>query len=661
MNFVSPQFLWALSALSIPIIIHLFNFRRTKRVFFSNTRLLRQVKQETTQKRNIKRYLILASRLLFLLFLVLAFAQPFLPAKEQMTTGKNSVIYLDNSFSMSGQVAEKTRALDAGMEYVRKIVELFPADTRYRLVTNDFAPFSNSFKAKAEILDLLAQLRLSPTSRTFDEVRKRIGADLTRADIFWISDFQKSTWGAENVLLGDTLSQWHLIPVSLGRPTNVFVDSVYLESPFVISGEKNIIKAKLHNTGSRKVDGLIVKLTINNIQSATVAAVLEPESFAEVAFDLTSGLKELNEARVTFNDFPVNFDNEFYFTLNLKEKINVAEIKPDAGPTYIDKVFGNSKFFTLHSFQLSNVNYSLLDEADLVVVNGINRLDPALVSALERYQKNFGSLLFIPGEQPDLSSYKTFLRNPALKIAEPTELTELEKPDFKNPFFENVFEDRTSLLTMPKARKFLDWGGDPSAVLKFKNGQPFLSQNGKTFLLTTPLKKEFTDFYNQAIFVPVMYRLAASGKKNESKLYYTLKENLIAVRADSLTGEEPVHLVGDDEIIPSQRRVSDLIYLEIPKFAIGPGFYHVINRRDTLDLIAFNLEKKESLLDHYSGEEIKAMLGGGKNISLFQPSSADAFSNEIKERYLGTPLWKYALALALLFLLAEVLLIRFLK
>ena len=121
MNFAFPSFLWALSALSIPIIIHLFNFRRTTRIFFSNTRFLRQVRQETTQKRKLKQYLVLASRLLFLFFLVMAFAQPFLPAQEQMTSGREVTIYLDNSYSMLSLVGEKTRALDAGIRFSKEI------------------------------------------------------------------------------------------------------------------------------------------------------------------------------------------------------------------------------------------------------------------------------------------------------------------------------------------------------------------------------------------------------------------------------------------------------------------------------------------------------------------------------------------------------------
>jgi len=58
---------------------------------------------------------------------------------------------------------------------------------------------------------------------------------------------------------------------------------------------------------------------------------------------------------------------------------------------------------------------------------------------------------------------------------------------------------------------------------------------------------------------------------------------------------------------------------------------------------------------------MKALLGAGDNITIFKVGAQEAFSNEIKERYLGTPLWKYALVLAMFFLLMEILLIRFLK
>jgi len=658
MNFIFPQFLWALSALCIPIIIHLFNFRKTMRVYFSNTRFLKQVKEETTQKRKLKQYLILASRLLFLFFLVMAFAQPFLPAREQMTTGKNMVIYLDNSYSMSAQVEGKLRALDAGIGFAKEIVNLFPGDTRYKLITNDFAPFSNSFKSKTEIEDLLSQTKMSSISRSFDEVNNRIG-DLGGSDIFWISDFQKTTFDRSRQPL-DSANQFHMIPLTFNQSANVFVDTVYLENPFSIGGEKNSISLKLKNTGTVKKEGLITKLSINGIQSATAAVDIEANSVVETHFDLSSGLVGLNEATISFSDFPISFDNEFFLTLNFSTKINVVEIRSKSTSNFVQRVYGNSNLFNFKSIDKDNVDYSVLAVADLVVLNGLNKIDAGLSSALtsrgERVQ-----VLLIMGADPDIVSYQKLVKLPLLKPELSKEQIELDKPDFQNPFFANVFEEKSVTLAMPKASRILEWGNDRAAILKFKSGLPFLSRNGNVFILACPLEKEFTDLYNQALFVPIMYRIAASGKRRENRAYYQTSESLISLRADSLVGEEPVKLIGHHEIIPAQRKINDQVIMEVPKFAIAPGFYNATFKQDTLDLLAFNLDKAESVLDQHNGEEIKQLLGGGKNISLFQASSTEAFSNAIKERYLGTPLWKYAIVLALFFLLAEVLLIRFLK
>ena len=80
MNFLYPAFLFGLFSLAVPVIIHLFNFRKYKKVYFTNVRFLKELKQESESKSKLKNYLILASRLLALTCLVLAFAQPFIPA-----------------------------------------------------------------------------------------------------------------------------------------------------------------------------------------------------------------------------------------------------------------------------------------------------------------------------------------------------------------------------------------------------------------------------------------------------------------------------------------------------------------------------------------------------------------------------------------------------
>lgn len=664
MSFLYPGFLWALWALAIPIIIHLFNFRKTTRVYFSNTRFLRQVKEVTTAKRKLKHYLILASRLLFLFFLVIVFAQPMIPAREQLGAHRNIVLYLDNSLSMSAQLADNTRALDAAVTFAREIVALFPPDTRYKLITNDFASFSNTYKTRPEVSDLLTQVRLSPVTRRAAEVLARIRQDshMAEQEVFWISDFQQSTFGSVDDR-ADTTIRWHLVPLSPEMSNNIFIDSAYLDNPFAVGMERNSLRIRVRNDGKKEVDQLVLKLSVNNIQAATASVSIPAGGVQETSFDLTTGLTGFNKAHVSFNDFPVSFDNDFYLALNFTDKIRVLEIKPSAQPTPVERVFGNRTLFSYGGYPVGNVNYSRLDEADLVVVNGIDVIDEALSLALHEYMNNAGTLLFIPGTSPDVNSYRRLLGMPVTQVDQ-KEQQELDRPDFNNPFFENVFEERSPSITMPAARKLLEWGSDRSAILKFRNDQPFLSmfqQSGKVYVLASPLDEAYTTLAGNALFVPVMYKLASSSKTNASRLYYTLQENFITLQVDSLAGEESLRLAGEQEIIPSQRKAGDKVLLDLPRFSMTQGFYHVMMNRDTIDLLAFDLDKAESMMARYTTEDVKSQLGNGDHITVFEAGNTGAFSNEIKARYLGKPLWKYALMFALFFLLAEVLLIRFLK
>lgn len=666
MTFLYPSFFWALGVLSIPIIIHLFNFRKTTRVYFSNNRFLKKVKENTTAKRKLKHYLILLSRLLFLFFLVAAFCQPMLPAKEDHVDHHNVIFYLDNSQSMSAPLRDRTRGLDAGISFINRIVETFPPDARYKLVTNDFAPFSNSFKTRAEIQELLSTVRLSPVTRTIQEVREKLVHDqeAREPEVFWISDFQKSTAGPVAPMAGDSLFQWHLVPIQFEDFSNVFVDTVYLDNPFASSGERNVLRAKVRNDGKEDVEQLNVKLAINGVQAGAVIIKVPAGGIGEAVFDLTMRLSGLNRASITFNDFPVSFDNEFFFSLNYNEKIRIVEIRQSDGATPVEKVFGNQQIFNHKAFSKSNFNYSLLNEADLVVINGLDVIDQSLQAALHDYLNKDGVLFIIPGDGMDAAGLRTFLQLPAIERVGTRSMQELDKPDYANPFFENVFEERSNAMIMPKAMPVVGWGADRSAILHLKNGAPFLSrftQNGTVYLLASPLEAGYTDFYNHALFVPVMYRMAASSKRGEQKLYYTLNQSLLTLRLDSLPGEEQLRLVSNEEIIPSQRKIGQQVVLDLPRHTLKTGFYKVVAAGDTVELLAFNPDSRESLMEQYGPDVATSFFGGGDNVRIFEASDSETFSNEIKERYLGTPLWKYAVMLALLFLVAEVLLIRFMR
>src|SRR5690606_14101822 len=121
MNLLYQQFLYGLIAIAIPIIVHLFNFRRTRKVYFSNNRFLQDIKESNSSRLRLKHLLVLLCRILFIAFLVLAFAQPYISSDNTLIPGDHVKIYVDNSFSMSNQTEDVVPALDQALVFAEQI------------------------------------------------------------------------------------------------------------------------------------------------------------------------------------------------------------------------------------------------------------------------------------------------------------------------------------------------------------------------------------------------------------------------------------------------------------------------------------------------------------------------------------------------------------
>lgn len=664
MNFLYPQFLYALFALSIPIIIHLFNFRKTKKVYFSNTRFLQKVKEASSSKRKLKHYLILASRLLMLFFLVIAFAQPFIPSEEQASAQGKALIYLDNSLSMNNEVDDDVSAFDEALQYVNALTELYPTSVEYKILTNDFNTYSGIYQNKKDVSELTTELRMTGVSRSFDEIKERLTLQQNEGsyDVYWISDFQSSTAGNEEEILFDSLYSVNLVPMNFTSVNNVFVDSLYLDNPFLIGDEKLKLNVILRNIGTEEVNDLIVKVYVDEVQSATASVNIKPNDVVTATFDLAFNIEGNNQCRISFEEFPVTFDNDFYFTINGSQKIDVLEIKSNPEVTHIQNVFGNEELFNLKSINFSNLDYSLIPEADLVVVNGLESIDPSLAVVLNEYLSEYGNIIFIPAASPDIASYRQMSGLGNISPMDSTAKTALETPDFSDPFFENVFEETNKSFAMPEAAGVVQWGRDRTALLKYKNGMPFLSRmrtNGNLYILGSPLSSKYTSLQAHAIFVPVMYRIAAQSASKESKLYYYTDDPRVSFKTDTLITDNVFKLRrGEEEIIPAQRVTGNNVFMEVPKFTIGAGFYDLMFEGRKITTLAFNVSPAESDLRQYTTADLKKIFKG--KVEVFEVQDRDGFERSVERKYIGQPLWKYAIIIVLVFLLMEVLLIRFL-
>ncbi|MCF0052330.1 BatA domain-containing protein [Dyadobacter sp. LJ53] len=686
MGFLFPSFLWGLLAVSVPIAIHIFNFRRTKKVYFTNVAFLKAVETKTRSVRQVKHWLVLAARILAIVCLALAFAQPFLPAENNQAVGRKGItsLYLDNSLSMESELNSK-RYLDIATARLSDLLGLFRNETSLQLVTNDFAAQEQGLYASEKLRDRLTTIGLSNTPRTFEQVYKRQENLMSRHQqagknqLFWFSDFQKSTSGDLTGLKTDTTNQLFLVPVQAAAEKNVFVDSAWLNTPFIRELQNNILFVKVSNSGSEAARNVVLKLNLDNTQASTASVNVPANGSATAKFNFNLKGKGYKKGQITFDDFPVTFDNNYYFVLNASPLIRVLHIYGQKSPgNYIENVYANDSLFSLQSYSANNVDPGLIKNTDLVVLEGVTSLSGSLPQDLQELIRNGGSVTVIPPAAPNTESYNGFLSRIGVNGLTGTQNGDpvpvaLAAPDRNNPFFSDVFEEsvRQELnLNLPSASPVWSWANAGQMVLALRNGQTYLNQvtsgTGKVYLFAAPLNPEYGNIAQHAIFVPIMYKIAASSVRAQ-RTSFKFDENPISLNVEKAQPNTVYKLRRNKtEVIPVQRIAGNQLLLEIPQGdqlgeGLDAGYFELIKDNKLEQIIALNHNNAESKLQYYSPDELRTIFAGQKNIQIFDRIDDDAFSTAFQQQNMGTNLWKYFLYAALFFLLVEIALIRFLK
>lgn len=692
MQFLYPFFLWGLLAAAIPLIIHLFNFRRTKKVYFTNVAFLRAVDTTTSSFRQLKHLLILATRMAFIIALVLAFAQPFFPSKTGVgvKVGGISSLYIDNSLSMQNELDKKSY-LDKAITKVEELLLSFPQGSRLQLITNDFSAEEHATGNSQQIKERTTSIKFTNSPRTLEQVLNRQKNLVTKHNsqggnqYIWFSDFQKSTVGNLSKLSLDTNSKLFLVPVQSKAIQNIFVDSVWLNTPFVREMQVNQLSVKIFNAGEKSVENLPVKLLIDGVQVSSTIATIGEKSSTVTTFSFNIQGKGFKKANISFEDTPVTFDNDYFFVLNVAPKIKVLHLSGlNTSDKYLPAVFGNDSVFVYQNYSASNIDIGLFKTVDLIVLDGLQSINGTMRTALEDFVKTGGSLMVIPNQSPDLSSYNSFLgtfniRNVQMNNISATTSTPLAEPIKNSSFFVDIFDNSTQkeMIQMPAQQAVVSWQAAGEKLLNFRNNQPFLSVStsgyGRLYLLASPLDAAFGEFARNALFVPIMYKIAALSV-NQEQTAFSFSNNTISVILDEvdsdLRSRKPIFTLKRNkvEFIPIQQLVGNTLSLELPKAnqlnnnqVLESGYYDLMQEGKVVKVLAFNHDHTESMMDFYSVNELKSLFGSNKNIQVFDKIDDTDFVNTFKEQNFGVTLWKYFILAALLFLGLEIFIIKMMK
>lgn len=665
MLFAFPTFLFALFALAIPILIHLFQLRRYKKIVFSDIRFLKQITEQNQKQRNIKEWIILAARCLALACLVFAFAKPFIPLNNRTINKSSKVVsvFIDNSFSMSQQNKEG-QLLEVAKHKARDIVSYYGDNDLFQILTNDFEGKHQRLIEKKDFLLYLDEVKISNQTKQFDKIiARQKQAFETEANsnkiVYIISDLQQNQF--QQLAAIDTNLQVNFIQIKPNVSNNISIDSAWIEQPLILPNTNTFLLVKISNYGITEITDVPLVFKIDNVQKGIANISCKANSSAEVQLQFSLNDAQYHQAELSLLDNPVVFDDKLYLTLKAYSNQNIIAINANK---YIQNVYAIDENYKLQSFNSNTIDYSSFNNASCIVLNEVADVSSGLQTELQKYINNGGVALIIPSASAnDLPKTNTFLQqlNAPQLLAVSNQNLNVSRINVFDDVFKNVFSKIPEIANWPNLSKNyamqLNSGIKGYHIATLNNDAPFIfkSRYGKGFvyLLSTPLQNDWCNFTTHALFVPFMLRLPLVNKQSGS-LYYNM-DKPVNYAFDKNTNSKVVYLKDKkDEIAFDVNNNESKSTANISGIKQA-GSYQVFekNKTDLLATISFNLNRNESNLKIIADDSLS-----NTNASIIQTADLLKLQKEIELNYHGTQLWRWFLLAALAFILVEVLLLK---
>lgn len=660
MSFLYPNILWALTALLIPIAVHLFNFRRHKTVYFSNTAVLKTIQQENSKTKKLKYLVVLALRCLFIAALVLAFAFPYKPEEAaRINTDEGLVgIYLDNSMSMKAQ-SSKTTLMEDARESAKGLLDKFSPSTRYVLLTNSFEVQNEYPMNRDEMLDQLDRMlleghpvKLNALVDRFGMLKKLHGYD--QATLFMYSDFQNNMFDLSGVQKDSGL-RVIAVPMQAEVQSNISIDSVWLGSPVMQVGLSNDLHVLVTNHGEKEMKGLPVNLNLDGKNAASATIDVEGGGSAELAMQFM--LQEAGDVKgsVSLMDYPITFDDVYRFVIATRPVLKVVELNKTGHKSSVAMVFEDDPQYDYVLMDPNRFDLSVLSKAQLIVVSETSSINETMRQSLLEDAANGASVVFFCDECKTVDTNTMSVSDLAVS----------------HEFFSDMIVDLPQHADLPQVKQHVRLKPTASAMvlMHLDNGDPLLTMRsegkGHAFEFATTLDSHWSSLADHSLFVPMLLKMALMGG-GVGRLSYTLGEDKTLQIGDlPLEGLEHLNIKneeGDFEMMPAHEIRNNRVILFLQDALPEAGFYELMLRDSVFHVMAWNDSRLESDMACAGEEEIaKSFKEAG--IELMAVLEAEDFAgNDLMQAMVHqSSIWKWFVLLALLALAGEVLVLRFWK
>ncbi len=696
MSFLNPLVLLGLVAAGIPLLIHLFNFRKPQRVDFSSLVFLRELQKTSMQRVRIKQWLLLALRVLAVACLVLAFARPMLrggaAARLGGSAGSALAVVVDNSLSMTardGAGAYLDQAAGVAARLLRRDAE---EGSRYLFTTGGEWEGRFSEADASALPEINASAGARPLSVVLQKAARALQSDpLPGRTVVLITDLQQSTLSDTLIAAFPPGVALNVIALGAAQTANVSVQDVRLDGRILEPGRPVRMTATLLNHGEAAVQNALAGLYLGDERVAQASATLRPHEPTEVPFTLTPRSRGWLLGSVQLEDDAFPADNVRYFTLHVPETRELLIVRGEGQNTAFLELALSSELtrgrvgFSVETTPESQLGAADLRRFDAVILAGPRALTEGERALLATYVQEGGGVLFFPGNAASAEGYAALLGSlgggrVAGFVGEagtgaPARAS-FAQVDFEHPLFQGMLErgdveESAFRLESPEIRRMMTYRpgtGSEQTLITLSGGSPFLQEirsgEGVVLVMAVAPDEAWSDLPTRGLFVPLLYHSLFYLSSSES----VGRNAFIAGRGGDLrlrgvSPSPPLQLVhsNGEAFTATSRPLFGATLLQIPPELDLPGIYDVVQNDQSLEKVALNLDPRESDLRRADPGEAAAAferaLGTSVEILSAQADPAGAAARVLR-REQGAEVWNVLLYLALAFLVAEAIVSR---
>ena len=671
--FKHPNYLYGLFFIAVPIIVHLFNFRRYKTVLYSDTSFLQSVKEKSKSQSQLKHLLILASRILFVISLVLIFAQPYLAKPNNSTQNDRDLtisIYIDNSFSSSLE-NEKGILLENHKKNAINIANAYKGKAKFLLLTNDMPAKFQYLLNYNNLSDYISEIAISHKSKNINEIidiNSDIIKNIKTNKLYILSDFQNNFFNKE-LSKYDSLNI-NLIPSELGKTNNISIDTCWFELPNRKFGQKEKLHVKISSFSAEDLTDLPVKLLINDSVKAVSSIDIEAGTEQTLVFNYTNTQKGNYNCEIKIEDYPIVFDNSLFFSYRIKEEINILSIG-DKPNKYLETIFSVEDYFS-YKYQNSNaIEFSSFISFDVIILYGEANISDGFAAEINKFIEAGGSFILIPNMNKEfMQEYNNLLfgLNTFAFSDIDTSFAQIRNIDNNIDIFKNLFEKIDAKTILPKVNSHFAVSKNnykTEIVLSTKDNAPLLFRTkfgkGNFYAFSfNAVDKSEENFNKSPLFLPLFFNISLSNQSHRLFYYISNSEKIEYHKFY----DEPINISNKNfnvDFISQTSEIGNKTFLNIGDYIAKAGNYSINKDKQVVDVISFNYNRSESNMKFADINEIKTIIENNKlkNWQIFS-SSDEHLTQEIANSY-GKQLWYYFVILALFFLALETVFIRLFK